>query len=64
MGQYAIVTYAETCFLQILLWERFYGIASRPVKFEGMTGVEVMVRDEREKKKSILIYLGPGGGLE
>lgn len=47
-----MVTHANTCFLQILLWERFDGITRRPVEFEAMEMVKTMVRDVRKLRKS------------
>lgn len=52
MGRYGVVTYADTCFLQIFLWEIFGGIAPRPVEFEKVTMVEEVLRGKRKKRMS------------
>lgn len=47
-----MVTYVNTSFLQIFLYERFSGIAPRLTEFDEVTIVEVVVRGERKRKKS------------
>lgn len=50
--RYTVVTHADTCFLQIFLWERFGGIEPRAIEFMGMEMLKVTVRRVKKKKKS------------
>lgn len=45
-----VVTYADTSFLQIFLWERFSKIAPRPIEFKEVTFKEVMIQGELKRK--------------
>lgn len=37
MGRYTVVSYANSTFLQLFLWERFSNLAPQPVQFESVT---------------------------
>lgn len=51
MGRYTVVSYANSAFLQLFLWERFKGLAPQPVQFEAVN--VVTVEDENEIVKTV-----------
>lgn len=51
MGRYTIVSYANTSFLQLFLWERFKYLGPKPAQFEAVNMVDV--EDENGIVKSV-----------
>lgn len=46
MGRYTMVSYANSVFLQLFLWERFNSLAPQSVQFEAVTMMTVEDEDE------------------
>lgn len=60
MGRYTVVSYANSAFLQLYLWERFKGLAPQPVQFEAVNtgtveyenGIVKTVPDKSKKMRA------------
>lgn len=60
MGRYTVVSYANSAFLQLYLWERFKGLTPQPVQFEAVNtgtvefenGIVKTVPDKSEKMRA------------
>lgn len=50
-GRYTVVSYANTAFLQLFLWEKFKNLGPQPTQFEAVD--MVTVEDENRMVKSV-----------
>lgn len=50
VGRYDVITYANTAFLQMFLWERFRALSPTPVEFKAFKLQIVVVKGVRKKK--------------